>query len=333
MAGENSLRERWQDTFRQSAPYQSALRNAAIQKASRQQEGKSALKSAINRGDIRGAARIQQLLADEQAQPNATVQGLDNYQSQRATDYMDLARERGGEQAAEARTRPLSGIVNGVGFYDALENPDFSTFNPSANVRGVRMNFGGRDEGGFGDPNTDQIPKGKALARPTKEAYDFLGLHPETMLANDPSGSLRANYLNQKQSADALARHEQHFKTSLPPELSGAYDKYTATLSPSEKTDFFGQSPELRYGKLRSLLPRSNTPPASPADRLTMDNRPYSASNRGVSPLGSVGFSDVSMPTVKPVTASRPKAEVLPDYMHDYERASTAPAFAGPFGL
>lgn len=297
MPQEQQLKDRWLDDFHGSSEFQNAQRRDSIAKFQREAQVRQAIQTALRGGNSRKASQIQQGLLDENTQEGIGAAGevavQNNYQNERANDYIAQAESRGRQQAATLRQQPLSGLTQSGNYLFGLENPDFSTYTPNADTS--RLHYGDgikRDSRGVSAP---------VVGKPA--------------VATDTTGVARQAALDAANQHNAQAKHERAFKASLPPELSKVYDTYTASLTPREQVDFLSQSPEMRYGKLRGSLPRSATPQALGADRMVMNGQGYNATRNGPAPIGSIGsgdltFSSPTLPTVKPVTNVRPTAQL-----------------------
>jgi hypothetical protein len=300
MSNEQQLRDRWGDVFHGTTEYQSALRSDAQQRVARQAAARQAIQTALARGDSRSAAAIQQRemqrAADERLGlgGNKTA-GLDSYQNGRMTDYIDLARTRGDAQAAAARSAPLASVVNGPGYYDSLENPDFNNFDPIAHIRSI----------GAGHPmgNGDPLPP-DALANPD--------VNPK-----DPTGYHRQMQLNAKNDALATLRAEQHLMTSLPPELLKAYTGYYQTpgqATNQERAAFLAMPPEGQYGKLRTLSYQANPDKSVPGQPQMNQTLP---SSKASTPSNTVPSIAAPVASAKITNELVPSASDTPEVSFD----------------
>lgn len=301
MANEQLFKDRWLDDFHGSSEFQNAQRRDAIAKFQREAQARQAMQTALRGGNARKAAGVQQNLQDENTQEGIGASGevgAENaFQNQRANDYITQAESRGRAQAATLRQQPLSGVTQTGNYLFGLQNPDFSTYTPNADTSRLHYGDGLRQ-------NAGNVPRGTvppvASGAPATPPIDY---------------TQRQLALNAQNLARSTQRHEDHFISSLPPDLKSIYPSFQSKLSPQEAKDFLNESPELRYGKLRAFQPRSATPTPLGADRLTMGNQTYTATSGGPKPIGSVGSSDLTfstpeMPTVKPVGNSRPEASL-----------------------
>jgi hypothetical protein len=299
---EDDLKSRWQTAYRNSGEYQAALRRDAIAKVQRDRQGHDAMRAALAKGDAMKAAAIQSALLREDSQPGEYTAGLDAFQDKRANDYIAQAETRGQEKANEARRGPLSGVAFGPGYYESLENPDFATHFPYGDIS-PRVRIGMGDTG-----RSTASAQSAGASLPSSAA----GVAPNYLSWSlDPSGVTRQKFLNAENDRVAEQRHEQHFTSSLPPELRPAYAKITSDMTPKEKTDFLAQPPELRYGRLRSVL-AENSPrtPNMGGTITTPSGIEHDFLPSGAPRVGSVGSSDFPA-IMKPVTLTRPAAVLV----------------------
>lgn len=276
------------------------------------------MQAALRSGNSLKASQIQQQLQREQAQENTgqagEVAAENNFQNDRANDYIAQAESWGRAQAATLRQQPLSGVTQSGNYLFSLQNPDFSTYTPNA--------------------DTSRLRYGEGIKRDTPRAVTVKGaVNP------DPTGSLANIKQNAYNIALAQKRHEQDFKAGLPPELAKVYDSYTGSMTPKEQTDFFGQSPEMRYSKLRYASVKGQRSPQTiqnTGGEIEVNGERHNYRPNGqetFNPSANLGdkfsdpmsYSSPTMPTIKPVTSSRPAATLVPvsDWWNQVDKPST----------
>lgn len=325
---EQDLKDRWRSAYQSSGEYHAAQRRDAIAKVQRTRQGREAMHAALLKGDSAHAADIQQSLQNEDAQPGEATEGLDAFQSKRANDYITQTEARGQLKAAEGRRGPLSGVAYGPGYYSSLENPDFSTHFPYGDI-------------------APKVWVGMAGDAPPTSNYGRRG-EPQSRAALQPPSppdalTIDAQRRDRVQGGDrlnAMMRRERDLLSTLPANLRAHYQKLypaqsagggqglDATMS---RGKFLSMTPEqqtaalhVSYGNDYARAQNGPTPPSSGAKITSNSGAPDVLSGRqspGINlwPFAGGGGTDIhnpqytDMPTVNPISTSRPKAQLQPD--------------------
>lgn len=282
MANENELRDRWNERYHASSEYQNALKHDAISGQQRDAEYRQRIRQALTAGDSGHAAKLQSQMMDDwaaqQQGDSGHAAGLDAFQNNRVADYITQARTSGARQAAQLRGGDT--VAYGSNYLAQLDNPDFSTHFPYANVRAS---------------GTSSLQSTRGHAAPT---VDHLAKTP----AIDPNTRQKFAWERQDMRLHRLAEQnrEAQLVSSLPNELTGVYKAKVGAMTPYQKTAWMAQTPDVKYSQLRGW---AKNPSAIP----------------GPIPSGSGTAADENpddfMPSVAPtIGGDRPTADVLSEY-------------------
>lgn len=272
MANEQNLRDRWDDVFHDTAEYRGAQKADALAAFDRQQQGRAAVAAALQTGNIRRVADLQQQLAARR--PGRTA-ALDSYQNQRVGDYLDEARGRSNRELndyAMGHNGPES-VARGAAYASALNDPDFSQHFPYMTIRPGGGGGRGRPTG----PAPGAAPGGVPVRDPAAPSAEMVA-------ANTPTPAMNRELAQQGLAASARRIHKvQQLRTSLPPELLTVFNdavdprKSPNPMSLREQAQFIDSPPEVQYSMLRqrqaAKRPTGPGAPATPAgpDFLSSD--------------------------------------------------------------
>jgi hypothetical protein len=300
MAGEQDLLDRWNDVYHNSAEYTSALKSDAVTRSDRDAQARAAIQQALGTGNGAKATQLQQQLLGSQVRERTGTggghrAGLDAFQRQRVTDYIDQARNRGNREFARVMSNPVE-VGNGPGYYAQLQDHDFSNDFPYATFSSSGPGVRGHGSAPAAAP---------ATAAPATNRY---GVSTEMVAANRPTQSMLDNIAQDAElAAQRRTRTAQKLRTSLPKDLLDTFEtsidpkRSPNPMTPKEQAAFFDAPPELQYSQLRQRQVAGKPPAAKTQDYL--------------SDFGTSRTSGV--PTItRPLTVGRPSAALAdaPEY-------------------